>query len=271
MQLVGDLRSGRLAVPPFPKIAAELHRIAQSPEPDLPHACKLIQREVELAGRMVKAACSPVYGGRPVTTLDAAAQRLGANGLRDIAMATAMSKVLRPGQLADLVRDVTRHSFVVAVLSQWLCEWSGHDKRHGFMCGLFHDIGRLMTAVALAEYGRRAPAMLEPMFMAQVSEELHAEVGSLVLESWGLDETVQAVAAYHHQPNLAPTARELAAIVHVADLADRLPAIDATDRYTMLMDLPGVAQCNLPGNAIREVAVGVDRVRADQLLNAVVG
>jgi putative nucleotidyltransferase with HDIG domain len=269
LRIARDLTTGKVEIPPFPKVALELHKIAVSRVPDMALACKLIQREVDLAGRMVKAACSPIFGSKPVDTLDAAAMRLGVEGLRDIAMMAAMGKLMRASPVVELAREVTIHSFTVAVLTQWICEATGLDKKQGFLCGLFHDVGRLALVVALDHYGRTEPIYLEPDTIAIVSDALHAQVGTVVLSSWGMHTIAKRVAERHHEA-LKVTGPDgpLIRAVAIADTADKLRALDVSERTLNLSVDPIVLEAKLSSDLVEQLAAGVDTIRADEMLNA---
>jgi len=267
VRIVQDLAAGRVEIPPFPRVAMELHKIAVSPNPDLFLACKIIQREVELAGRIVKAACSPLFGRRAVDTLDAAAARLGVEGLRDIAMMASMGKLMRSSPLLEQARATTIHSFSVAVLTQWVCAANRLDKKQGFLCGLFHDVGRLALIIVLEQYGRQDPIYLEPDMVRIVCERLHAQVGAVVLSSWGVHNAPKFVAEHHHDAlkaigNDAPFARAVA----IADAADKLLELDVPSRIKQLSVDPVVVAAGIKKDLIETLAVGVDTVRADDML-----
>jgi putative nucleotidyltransferase with HDIG domain len=269
LRIARDLASGKVEIPPFPKVALELHKIASSRVPDLALACKLIQREVDLAGRMVKAACSPIFGSKPVDTLDAAAMRLGVEGVRDVAMMAAMGRLMRASPFVGLAREITIHSFTVAVLTQWICEANALDKKQGFLCGLFHDVGRLALIVALEQYGRTEPIYLEPDVVQVISDDLHAQVGAVVLSSWGMHTIAKRIAERHHEP-LKVTGPDVPIVraVAIADAADKLVALDIAERTLRLSVDPVVVAGNLSSELVEQLAAGVDTIRADEMLNA---
>jgi HD-like signal output (HDOD) protein len=269
-RIAADVHAGRLAIPPFPRVALELHKIARSVRPDLALACQLIEREAELAGRVVKAACAPVFGGRAVTRLQDAGMRLGTDGLRNVAMAASMGRVLR-GRVAAIARDIMMHSFVVAVTAHKVCGLLGLPVHEGYMLGLFHDIGRAVIAVALDDYGQRAPALLDPGAMTRIADALHGRVGAIVVESWGLGELAQDVGGHHAAgAEDAAAARRPVHAVRVADAAERLAAASASERAALLAGSPAVVGLGLSPAQLTAIAEQIDVARADNVFHTFV-
>ncbi len=271
-QLLVDIREGRFSIPPFPKVAAELNAIASSPAPDVQRAGRLIQRDAQLAGRVIKAACSPMFGGRAVTTLQEASVRLGMNGLRDVALAATMGQMFPRGPLMDMARSITRHSFVVAALTNKACRFAKVERQQGFLCGLFHDIGRLVLTIALTNYGKQDPRYVDPVIAEQLSSELHERVGHLVLSRWGLHSVVKDVAAHHHNPSRASAdARPYAVLVAVMDAIDRSEQTDPEQRLQELMTNRLSGESGLGYDELLDLSATVDTARNDEVLMSIVG
>lgn len=268
-RIATDIGSKRLEIPPFPRVAIELNRLANDPNADLKRAGRLIQRDAQLAGRVVKAACSPLYGRRPVSTLEEASLRLGLDGVRDVAMVAAMGRVFQGGPLIELVRSKLAHAFVVAAVTNKACRLLRLDHKIGFSCGLFHDAGWLLLAMALTEYGRDNPCLLEPDFVERAGAELHEATGRLLLSRWGLHETVKSIAQHHHNPAGAADNHALAWVVRVADIADDIEAEDSAERFAELRLHPEVRDCGIGEAVIQQMCETVALAREDETLGLV--
>ncbi|MBL4684180.1 MAG: HDOD domain-containing protein, partial [Nannocystaceae bacterium] len=268
-----DARNKRLDFPPLPQVAVELGRLASSSDPDLGEATRLVERDNQLAGRVVQVASSAAMGGRAVTDLQGAVVRLGVNGLRDLAFAITMGRVFRCPPLDDLVKQQMQHSFVVAIGTARACKMLGLSDKYGFLCGLFHDIGHLAVLIALARYGRDDPEMLKPEFASTVADQLHGSMGPWVLKSWGMHNMVVDVAAHHHESGSAGAAMPMCQAVAAVDAADgvELEVDTAQARAAALCQLPVGYEAGLSGDQLVDLAEVVHIARNDDVVARMMG
>jgi putative nucleotidyltransferase with HDIG domain len=227
-RLYRSLAAGKPVIPPLPRVAAELHSLARSPDADLAVVAGLARRDPQLAGTIIGMVCSAPYrprDGRAITNLDEATALIGRAGLRDIALALTLGKVFRCRPLDGPMRALQRHSFVVANVAAYLCALVDCDPDLGFLAGLFHDVGLQLILAELAELGRSDPHWLEPELLRLPFLGLHQELGAIITGRWNLPVEVVEVARVHHAPEQAsPQNRLLAHLVALADEADALPS-----------------------------------------------
>lgn len=270
-RIADDVRDGTLEFPPLPQVAMELGNLAASIDPDMQVAMRLVERDNQLAGRVIRVAASPAMGGRSVTDLRGAVMALGVNGLRDLAFAASMGKVFRCAPLDALVRTEMLHAFVVAIGSAAACRMLAVGERYGFLCGLFHDIGRVAVFMALSRYGRAEPTYWDSALAGRAADALHAELGPLVLSSWGLHNMVTRVAEHHHRPARAGAAMPLCLAVATVDAADRLVAESPEARAEALCALPLGYQAGLDAAQLATIAQVVHTARNDDILARLTG
>jgi len=269
IRIVDDFRADRLRIKPLPRVAVELGRLASSQDPDIGAALALVQREPELARRVLKAAGSAAFGSRPPQDLGQASMRLGVRGLRDLAFAVSLAGVFRCPQLDGAAQEEVKHGFVVAVLTSYICRMMKIDSSEGFLAGLFHDAGRLVVLNALAEYGRKDPTLWDPGFARGVGDGAHGPVGRLLLERWGLEETVRACARHHHKPG--KTEEPLATVVAMADYVDRLGGASERERAERLLENKCPFGPALSEAHVFAIAGAADVARKDPMLGAIAG
>jgi len=86
------------------------------------------------------------------------------------------------------------------------------DAEDAFLAGLFHDVGKLVIAVAMPqEYEAILSAVAVRGGSILESERLllqtdHAELSAMAVDYWGLGESIRAAAAHHHEPDKSPAA-----------------------------------------------------------------
>ncbi len=129
---------------------------------------------------------------------------------------------------SDLVDMSTfwHHSVFCALIARLLgkrCN-TPHTERL-FGAGLLHDVGQLVIYHELPELARQALASAEPsddgLYRAEKSVLgfTHGDVGAALFKAWGLPDSLQAAARFHHEPSAANDFAFEAAIVHLANSA----------------------------------------------------
>jgi len=270
-QLASLIRTDNLQIPPLPQVAVELHQLASSPHAEIDQAVEIVRRDAPLAAQVMRVVASVFYrpAGGAVTSLEKAVMRIGLNPLRDIAFATLMGEVFRCPALDGPMRALHRHAFVCACGTALVCRQLGVDTHYGFLCGLMHDVGRYVIYAALADRGRRDRRWLRPDFALRPFEQLHQELGVLVVSRWKLPDLVKdAAGLHHHAPEKAGAATPMLLALAVANEGDKLDAADGAERSRRLLDLPFGYRAGLNPQQIAEVAAELEQARRDaELLN----
>jgi HD-like signal output (HDOD) protein len=271
MLLLKDIEGGRLEIPPLPRTAVELSRLVVSQRARLEDVVRLVERDVQLAGRVLKLASSVAYGRDKVTDLRRAIVRVGMSGVRNIALSVAVAKAFRAGPLEPYLKLETRHAYVTACGAAWVASRLGTDPQHAFLCGLMHDVGCSALLALVSRRGLRDPSLLSLDTVLPLLHQMHTDVGYAVLGHWGLQENVRDVAQMHHlahrqsPPNVANQA------VALADAADELPVPDAKERVLMLLDHPVRHQTRLDEKDLVKLIKVMDEAASDEALHTLIG
>lgn len=187
-----------------------LGTLAQS-VPDITKLERLINKDPALAGLLLSVANSAAYSRYSSTssTMDAIS-RLGYSKLKRFALSQAFAKVFRFGRPAP-VWSPTRfhlHSSAVGMAAELIADkLPVEDAEHAFLCGLMHDIGKLLIAVALPDQYQRIDtfALHGGSPMEKEFELLgltHAELSGFAAERWKLPNPVCDAVRRHHSPTL---------------------------------------------------------------------
>jgi HD-like signal output (HDOD) protein len=212
LAVLQKLQSEQFPIPPLPAVVTQLNAIANSADPDLREACRIVERDSQLTGRVLNAASSVAFGARTATDLGQAVVRLGVRGLRDITFALMMGRVFRAqGALGQKMKIAHQRSFALAVTSAWICRALTMDMQYGFLAGLLADVGEQVLIAMFAEMEKNGGLpVAEPL---DAIAELHADVGALVIGRWNLPDVLQQAARHHHRPKEAGAAMPLAMAV----------------------------------------------------------
>jgi len=187
-----------------------LGTLAQS-IPDIGRLERLINKDPALAGLLLSVANSAAYARYSSTssTMDAIS-RLGYSKLKRFALSQAFAKIFRFGRPAA-VWSPTRfhlHSSAVGMAAELIADaLPVEGAEHAFLCGLMHDVGKLLIAVAFPDHWQRIDSFAvhggAPM---EKEQELlgvcHPELSALASERWKLPHPVCDAIRRHHSPSV---------------------------------------------------------------------
>ncbi|WP_210394818.1 HDOD domain-containing protein [Motiliproteus sediminis] len=136
----------------LPKIAQAsasiLHEISQ-PDYDRAKVLSIFRQDPALAGKVVKTANSAAYAKSrvPLSSLDHALSMLGADGLRRLLLTTLVAENfdIKPIYFKLFGAALWNHSYQVAVATEYLLRGDKEQQFVGYVCGLIHDIGKLVV------------------------------------------------------------------------------------------------------------------------------
>jgi HD-like signal output (HDOD) protein len=127
--------------------------------------------------------------------------------------------------------DLWLHSLAVALGSRLICKEKAPDlSDDAFMAGLLHDAGKLILDRHLRDRMDALESLLEDdghTFLDAERRVLgfdHSEIASEACAKWQIPDAIGEAVRHHHHPSRAQ-ARNLACIVHVADLVALMSGI----------------------------------------------
>ena len=198
-----------LELPPPPQVAVEVTRLTRAnmnddgaADTNSAELTALIQRDVALAGQVMRVANSALYVRRsPVVTLPQAIALLGMREIRTIAFAVAVQgQVFASTYFRREMTELWRESVMVALFAQEIARLKRRNGEAAYLCGLLHRVG---LAVVLGRVGaaalthRLSPDAGVVMHFAQDHE---ARVGTQLAVSWNLPPAVSASIAHWRNP-----------------------------------------------------------------------
>ncbi len=215
----------------IPSIPLVLMKILQVLDDDVASSQQmeeLILHDPPLTARILKLANSAFYSFRAeVKTLSHAISLLGINLVKSLAIGVNIFDSFTKGMKNDaqVLNKLWVHSFGVALVGQeiWTCRSSRKDGEFAFMCGLLHDIGKVVffkqdgfhyRRLFAAEKGQGDPDISR--YEMELYGTDHAAVGAILSKEWGLPPDLAMVIRYHHSPLNSNT--PLAAAISIADM-----------------------------------------------------
>lgn len=178
------------AMPMLPALAADVMSLAIDPEVSVARIARVIAKDQVLATRVLRLAnsayCAPM---QEVTTVNDAIVRMGTGPVRNVVLAVCFTSRLQGANVyGPQGRDLMDHAIGTAYLARLVAEKNGRDADEAFMCGLLHDMGKLLLlklARDFIKFGVPTPSSQE---IETVCRDRHAEIGARLLRQWQLPE-----------------------------------------------------------------------------------
>lgn len=210
----------------LPEMHLRLLEVMSNPRSSAMDMAQVISRDPGLTSRLLKRSNSAFYGvGSSVGTVSRAITVVGIGQLRELSLSTSVVKLFNKLP-QDLLRmdDFWQHSVLVGVLARELALLLQlPETEEAFVAGLLHDLGRVLMVAAMPVEVRKALlfARASGRWLTQVEQDqfgyTHAQVGGALFRLWGLPKSLQAVAEFHHVPEMVTRHRKLVELVHLAD------------------------------------------------------
>jgi putative nucleotidyltransferase with HDIG domain len=236
----------------MPSIPAVLTKIIQVLDDNNTTAHELedlILHDPSLSARTLKLANSAFYSFCcEVKTLSHAITLLGMNLVKSLAIGVNIFESFTKGlkSEASLIHKLWMHSFGVAILAQeiWTRRTSRKEGEFAFMCGLLHDLGKVVffktdtKRYAGIFAGRKEETNPEISILeAECYGIDHATIGSMLAKQWNLPPALANVIQKHHAVEASGV--PLVAAVCLADAIVKQAGIgyDGDNRSTPVDDL----------------------------------
>jgi HD-like signal output (HDOD) protein len=191
-QLADELSHGRVDLPGFPRVFAQVCRALNDPKNTTGRTAKIVGAEPALAARLLCLANSATYAqaGRPLSELPSAVTRLGNNAIRAAASAFAVTQIKRQSSLASIngqLGDLWKRSTYVGAICHVIGQNCKVNPDEALLTGLLHGIGTLyllVRTVGRAELASTSGALTD------LSVEWNAPITKSILENWLFPESI---------------------------------------------------------------------------------
>lgn len=212
-------------LPPLPGSVTRILHLLQDPNVSTRTLAESVGYDPLLTLRILRLANSPMYYlQRKVRSIENAIDVIGVRTLYDIVMVGVASEAFAK-EIKDsaIGRIVWEHSLTVALIARELSRKLGmRGSDEVFLCGLLHDIGKIMLLCADAD--QYAPVLEKSTESELLEWEVklfgydHAVVGSVVAQAWKLPDEVCRVIFNHHLVNSDENFSMVSHVVNVANI-----------------------------------------------------
>jgi putative nucleotidyltransferase with HDIG domain len=213
------LRCDNLTVPMLPAMAHRVIDMASDPDLSIHLLSSLVAKDPVLAGRVLGLANSAYSSPtRPISSLTEAIVRLGTTAVRNVVITVSFTSRLQdPGVYEKRGKPILDHALGTAYVARLVAERARIDLEGAFLCGLLHDIGKLVILKRAHEYRRQTGTTIGDVELQDALTAHHPAAGALVLRQWKLPEEVDDPVLFHHDYEAAPNFKREAAAVYLAN------------------------------------------------------
>lgn len=217
-----------IKLPTPPAIALRILEEVQKEEPSFTRLTELINTDPALTARVLRIANSSIFA--PVIridTLDKAITRMGTMLLTNVALSFVLVANFKQIPDSDFnVEYFWKRSVTAAVGANIIARKICRSNDYIFIATLLHDIGILIADNCLPSYREIFRTEHPHTSINEIEQEhfsfSHAQLGSELLQQWGLPDQITIPIAWHQQPDMAPAEAECPA--RVINLSDKLSA-----------------------------------------------
>jgi len=225
----------QLASPP--ELFLRLNQILDDPTRTMLDASRLIEHDPGLSARLLRIVNSAAHPfPSPIISVTQAVSVIGIKELRDLVLSTLVVEKFAslPNGLMTM-RQFWMLSVRCALIARYLAARHPESKRlhTAFICGLLHEIGRLLVYQRMPELARAAVLLArcqgasEHEAQREVMGFDHYQVGAELARRWRLPKVIVATIEHHDSPErAAPFDQE----AHLVVLASKLSPLDWRDR-----------------------------------------
>jgi putative nucleotidyltransferase with HDIG domain len=252
-------------LPPLPVVVMRAMEMTLDPNISVHNLQQVISQDQALSAKILRIVNSAMYSlRREISTVSHAVAILGLETVKSIIMAASVEHVFQTAN--DLsTKLMTDHSWGTALAARAIARRVRYEKaEEALVCGLMHDIGK---PVMLNNLRSRYTEILSQVYNGNSSfhqiELLtfgfsHAHVGALLARKWNFPPQLAEAVGYHHNPISAPSYRQLACIVNMANLLMIHMGIGfENDKNLLLEKQPAAEQLNLDASRLEAIMLEV--------------
>ncbi len=194
------LRPEDLSVPMLPDQAQRVLHMVGDPDVTISTLAAVVSKDPVLATRVLGMANSALYGAMsPLRSVSDAVVRLGTRTVRNVVVTVSMqSQFKSPEVYGQEGLRFMEHAVGTAYVSHLIADKLRTDVEEAFLCGLLHDLGKLVILKTAHQYQQKHGATIRSDELGAALAQHHALCGALALGFWNVPDEVREVVQFHH-------------------------------------------------------------------------
>jgi putative nucleotidyltransferase with HDIG domain len=216
-ELAQEVSSGKVELPSFPDIAVRVRKVLADDQVSIEQIARVVGSDPGLAARVFTLANSAALnrGGRNVSELKTAVNRIGHNNVRTAAVSFAIAQLRRAGELKHISKELEalwQESTMVAALAYAIASRSRVNADECMLAGLLHNVGKIYILARAQKHS----FFKEPETLQQLLRDWHANVGKAIVENWGFPEHIAEAIGEHENVERVNDERDVTDVLTVA-------------------------------------------------------
>jgi putative nucleotidyltransferase with HDIG domain len=249
------MRTNSTNIPMLPEVATRVISLAASPDITISRLAQVISKDQVLTTRLLSLANSAYYGSSiDVSTVPEAIMRVGAVAVRNLAVTLCVTARMQDRNVYGAHgQQLVDHGIGTAYLARLVAEEADVNTESAFLCGLLHDIGKMVILKWHHDHAKRTGGALPPAELNDLLQRFHSMTAGRAFRRWGLPAELDEPVLCHHDYTQATTARRMAAVVYLANrLSHRYGFGCDADGFDPLAD-PVAAELRLDAEWLAEL------------------
>lgn len=224
MSDISQAVSQHLNLPSTPAVVHQLTALMTQEDVGSHEIALLVATDQAFAARTLRLVNSPFYGfARQITSVEEAVIMLGVDTLQQLLLTTSVVSSLKTESAVLSMDDFWMHSFSVGVFAKHLLHTATNDARNeAFVCGVMHDIGRLlllkMDPEKYVRFYDDGESVSDLEKEASWFGSDHQAAGQILAQKWNFPVSFVTAIAHHHDPVQAHNDQLLVSAIHIADI-----------------------------------------------------
>jgi len=215
-------------LPQFPENINKIQRLLNDKSSKMSEIAALISSDVSLTTDLLKLVNSATFAlASPCRSIIEATKLVGIRGIKNMLLSIATIENLKTEQIQS--KELWTHAYKVAFyaynLARNFCPNDASIIEDAYVCGLLHDMGKLIFETAHPELGKRMKSICDQkdisldIFEKLVAGVNHGEIGALIAEKWNFPDLIVSVIRHHHEPDLVQEEyRKITSLIYISDL-----------------------------------------------------
>jgi len=265
---IKHLTDGLPSLGSYSGVIAQIERVLNDPNSNLANLAEIIERDPDLAARLLRLGNSAFFGfSHRLETVSEATSLIGIQQVLDLLMASSVIEVF-DGIDSDQVNmeSFWKHSLACGIGARCLAiarQLPSAEKF--FVAGLLHDLGRLVLLSKVPKQAAEVFARYQSrrMLLRDAEREVlgfdHAQIGEELLRGWQYPANLVHAVAYHHNPMAAGFFQLESSVVHLADhLVHAMQMGNSGEHFVPPLSIPAWERVGLPIGVLETVMDSID-------------
>jgi putative nucleotidyltransferase with HDIG domain len=253
-------------LPALPEVVIQLNYLLKDSSSSIDNVAGIIEKDAALSSKVLRLANSSYYGlASQVDSVSRAIIVLGFNTVCNVVTAVGVSAIFKDPK-KDACIDMAGlwlHTLGCAVSSKAVMrKKSDPDAEKAFVCGVLHDIGKVLIAKTIPEEQKKISGLLltgEHKTLIEAEIKVlgfsHTEIGHAIAKKWHFPDYILEVIKYHHQPFSAKLAPDIVAAVHLGNSLAKAMALGLSTEPRVTLIEPsawkrlGIREADIPSLA----------------------